>query len=72
MSLRDILDDRTVNPVTGKSKINDELAAFALKENHGLRGSGKDQLLKEATNLWEEKKITEDELAFWMKSVFGR
>ena len=72
MSLRDVLDDRTVNPVTGKSKINDELAAFALKENHGLRGRGKDQLLKEATNLWEEKKITEDELAFWMKSVFGR
>jgi len=72
MGLRDILDDRKVNPVTGKTKINDELAAFALKENHGLRGRGKDQLLKEATNLWEDKKITEDELAFWMKSVFGR
>ena len=72
MNLREVLDARKVSPVTDKAAINDELAAFALQESHGLRGRTKEQLVEEAGNLWKEKKITKDELAFWLKSVLGR
>lgn len=71
MSLRDVLDANKKDPKMGQ-QLNDHLAAFALKENHGLRGRGDREFVRDVSKMVEKEILSEDEMRLYINAVLGR
>ncbi len=71
MSLRDVLDANKKDPKIGQ-QLNDHLAAFALKENHGLRGRGDREFVRDVSKMVEKEILSEDEMRLYINAVLGR